>query len=784
MDIFYRRAFFNYYKWFFWTIVFAALFFLPFYSAIGTILLDNTCYRTNLAFDTVGDWDDPTIWEQYNGTAWVAALDFPDRDDRVFIGNRNEVRLTKNEQVKDLYLFAETLGGIDPGPKLNLQAYELLVYGQLHSISEDTGDFIYHHSTSGITDWIYPETGSIVIKGVSRTVVDRNSWSASNLNSRFGVVFDPDPGETLVVNAAMKANSFLIKSGTVRQTLNDELSPIYTSTFSFNIQDKFGTGDYGEFRILSGATLISEGTKAFNQIIRRTDSRPASSFVLEEGANLVLLGEEPIIDAVNVQLDGNVTYAGEGVSQEFLESSLTSSAIEFIYNHLFFSGVADKVLSPLVKVRGNMQFLDGGNVNGTSTLLVPTGVNNQQIAIPTFSLDAFEMDKSIGSVNFQNDLRILSAFSQLSGTIDFSGNSLFLDFGPTGIYSYSSGDWHNLNEVVYHHVPTYLDQSNALFPFYDSYLAFPRHLLLEGALGGTGASLSIRHVENQGVTYDPGFSDTDGSTVVYQLNSYFEISSSGGTSSEVDVWVLANDLGIQDIDHVRLTGDGEAATGVHLPASEVDGELWAGRGVVFNELLAKAFAIASISELSVLPLDWLDFEVLLKDEGVKLSWVNGRDPFIQYTVLRAEGPSTEFIPIGFFSGDDFGYQVIFQDQVLPENQAYWYYQVKAENAEGEVGFSPVIRFNNPLFSFDVPRIYPNPYKEGEVHVDLFGLLSDQQVFFNVWGSGGRLFLEGVFDLGNVKIQLEENLRILPTGSYFILLQTQNKLFRLRWLKLN
>ena len=164
--------------------------------------------------------------------------------------------------------------------------------------------------------------------------------------------------------------------------------------------------------------------------------------------------------------------------------------------------------------------------------------------------------------------------------------------------------------------------------------------------------------------------------------------------------------------------------------------------------------------------------------------MNGRDPFIRYTVLRAEGPSTEFIPIGSFSGDDSGYQVIFQDQVLPENQAYWYYQVKAENAEGEVGFSPVIRFNNPLFSFDVPRIYPNPYKEGEVHVDLFGLQSDQQVFFNVWGSGGKLFLEGVFDLGNVKIQLEENLRLLPPGSYFILLQTQNKLFRLRWLKLN
>jgi|GEM_PF-382106 len=783
MDFFYKIVVFNCFKWFFVTSLFAALFLLSYSPSIAAIPLDNTCYRTKLPPDGVGDWDDPSTWEQYNGAAWVPASDYPGRDSRVFIGFKNEVRLTKKEEVKSLYLFAKKIGEDDLGRKLNLQANELWVYGQLHSISEDAEGFIYHHSTSLITNWIYPETGTLVFKGGSRTVVDRDSWSASNLNSRFGVIFDSDPGDTLVVNGAMKANSFLIRSGTVRQTVNDDLITPYTSTFSFNIQDIFGDEDYGEFRISSGATLISEGTKAFNQIIRRTKSWPASSFILEEGANLVLLGEAPIIEAVNVQLEGKVTYAGEGVSQEFLESSLTTPDTEFVYNHLFFSGAAEKMLPAVLKVSGDMQFLDGGNVNGTSTRFIPVGEQDQLIAIPSFSLDEFEMDKAIGVLTLQNDLSI-SSFDQLAGTIDFSGNSLLLDFGSTGAYNYSSGDWLNVDEVVYKNLPGTLDQSNALFPFFDSQFGFQRHLLLEGTVTGTGTNMTLRHVQNPGVTYDPGYSDTDGNTVVYQLNSYFEITSSGGTASEVNLWVLSDDLGIQDINHLRLTGDGEAAAGTHVAARDTSGKLWAGRKVVLNELANNAFAIASISELSVLPLEWLDFEALFQGNEVLLSWVNDTEYPTQYTVLRAEGQALEFASIGIFSGEDFGAIVTFQDQFFPVDQAYWYYQVKAEDAEGELSYSPVVRVNNPMFSNEEPRIYPNPYKGGEIRVDLFGLQSSQRISYSIWNSGGRLFLEGVFDGVKGKIRLEESLRMLPPGSYFILLQSQNKWYRLRWLKAN
>jgi hypothetical protein len=783
MDYFYKIAVFSSFLRFVMAGLFAVLLFPLHLTAQNFIPLDNTCFRTNLPSDGVGDWDDPAIWEQYNGTAWLPAAVYPNRDSRVFIDYRNEVRLTKNEEVNSLYLFAETIGEINPGPKLNLQANELWVYGQLHSISADTGDFIYHNLTSLISDWIYPEMGSIVFKGKSRTVVDRNSWSASNTNSRFAVVFDPDPGDTLVVNAAMKANSFMIRKGTVRQTLNQELTPFYTSTFSFNTQAQFGNDDYGEFRILSGATLISEGSNPFHQIIRRTDSKPASAFVLEEGANLVLLGEVPVIDAVSVQLEGSVTYAGESGSQTFLESSMATAAQEFIYTHLFFTGAAEKILSPVLKVSGDMQFLDGGIVNGASTRLVPIGTDEQLIAIPSLTLNIVEMDKLTGNIILQNDLSILRAFYMLSGTIDFSGNSLILDFDPSGEYNYSGGDWLDVDEVVYNSLPQFLDQNNALFPFYDSQLEFQRHLFLEGTIEA-GTSIKIRHFENPGVTYNPGFSDTDGSAIVYQLNSYFEITGAGSAPSGIDIWVLADDLGIEDTEHLRLTGDGEAAAGNHLQASELYGRIWAGRQVLLNQLTSNAFAIASINELSVLPLEWEEFDALFRGDRVQLSWVNGTISPVEYTVFRAENQAMEFVPIGNFSGEDFDQEVIFEDQSLPANQYFWYYQVRAVDADGEQSYSPVLRVDNPLSNQAKTGVYPNPYAGGEVHIIISTGQANRPVVCKVWNSGGRLFLEADFHGEEGKIQLEGRLKALPPGSYFILIQSEDRFDRLRWLKIH
>jgi hypothetical protein len=147
-----------------------------------------------------GDYNNPAVWNIWDGTSWVAASSKPNLNNNIFIEQGNEIRLTGNEEAKNVYLFSAAL----PGRKLNLQTFELQVYGALRAMEKSGTDFILNNGSSLLTDWIYPETGRIVFKGISRTVVDRVSWSAQNSNSRYVVVFNPNPGEILTVNSHLK----------------------------------------------------------------------------------------------------------------------------------------------------------------------------------------------------------------------------------------------------------------------------------------------------------------------------------------------------------------------------------------------------------------------------------------------------------------------------------------------------------------------------------------------------------------------------------------------------
>jgi hypothetical protein len=52
--------------------------------------------------------------------------------------------LTGNEEAKNVYLFSAA----SPGRKLNLQTFELQVYGALRGIDKTGSDFILNNATS------------------------------------------------------------------------------------------------------------------------------------------------------------------------------------------------------------------------------------------------------------------------------------------------------------------------------------------------------------------------------------------------------------------------------------------------------------------------------------------------------------------------------------------------------------------------------------------------------------------------------------------------------------
>jgi hypothetical protein len=446
------------------------------FPVVSQIVITTNSYKSNLTPPgSVGDWNVLSSWLRWDGEEWVVPTEIPGREHDVFIQKDDEISLSQNQEVGNLYLF----GAGEAGPKLNLQDHELDVYGALRSFDvDDDGNFILHGSTSLSGNWIYPETGTIVFRGASRTVVDRESWSANNLNSRFKVVFDPDPGAELVVNAGFKASDFLIRSGTVIQTVSTNANGTErTSTFSFNTNDEFGSEDYGEFRIASGATLISEASAPFGQIIRRSESKPASSFVLEEGASLVLLGEQPVLDATEVQLDGEVRYASTGLDQFFLEASLSGSELSFIYTDIFFEGAAVKWIPQKLTVTGDFIYLNGGEVdtehtgfNFTTITLI--GENDQVFDVPNFTVPGMVVEKTNGTLFIDNPLEVSKLFEHSQGFIDFQGNGFTLNFDVFSSYKYLGGAWANLDFFEYNGLPLDFNEGLTSFPFFDTQFGY------------------------------------------------------------------------------------------------------------------------------------------------------------------------------------------------------------------------------------------------------------------------------------------------------------------------
>lgn len=77
-----------------------------------------------------------------------------------------------------------------------------------------------------------------------------------------------------------------------------------------------------------------------------------------------------------------------------------------------------------------------------------------------------------------------------------------------------------------------------------------------------------------------------------------------------------------------------------------------------------------------------------------------------------------------------------------------------------------------------------PYTGGDVHLKLFDLQDRRDFAYMVWNSGGLLFLEGNILDSFGKIKLEEDLKGLPPGSYFIQFSSHNRRYKLRWIKVN
>lgn len=721
-----------------------------------------------------GDYNNPAVWQIWNGGTWVASSAKPNLNNNIFIEQGHEIRLTGNEEAKNVYLFSAA----SPGRKLNLQTFELQVYGALRAMEKSGSDFILNNGSSLLTDWIYPETGKIVFKGTSRTVVDRASWSAQNSNSRYVVVFNPNPGETLTVNSGFKANAFIIQSGTVVQTVNTMGVPA-CSTFSFNNQVAFnGTGPYGDFVIEPGATFISNCSAPLDQIIRRSAAITAGLFQVKPGANLVLFGNDPIMDVAVFRFEGNVYYRSNSGNQRLVRTTFAASGNPKTYNNILFENASNKLLPDSLFLTGDFARLTGGNIIEAPTFLRFQGTGIQQVIGFDMDIRQLEVNKPSGSLIFYSDVRSKTNFIMKNGQVDFNGFDLYVNTLGGGTLSYEGGKWINLNQLFYNQIPATLTANNATFPFEDLHQGGIRKVQLLG--NSPGGNISVRFIEIPGSNNDPMYDDLDGTPILYQLNSYFEFSGMSPSTSPIEMRISAESLVVDDVDDLRITGNGNAALGNHLPGLDPT-LLWARRDLEYGQINGNPFTVGSFRLLSVLPVTWLDVSAKWNQGNIEIFWSTAKESENQsFFVHRSLDGIDNFEIIGEVASNGDSEQIqeyrFSYFEKIRKSEAY--YQIEQRDINGKNSFSKVFKLGGSPDSTKESKVtvWPNPYESGTIHFELPNGLNPDQISIRISDLKGQSFYFGKY----TDSKMEEFLEKLSPGMYLIDLKssTQNYVVKL------
>jgi hypothetical protein len=541
-----------------------------------------------------GDFNQASTWQVWSGSIWIPANQKPDSTTDIYIDQGHTLRLLGSEAVKSVYLHA----GTGAGQKLNLNNFNLDVYGVLAAFSGPAPG--QPRGAWNSQNWIGNSPNStLTFKGESRVIVDKASWSAQTTQSRFGVIFDPGPGQELTLQAPFKALFFRVRSGTLYQKNEGSSSSSPCYTLSFNTETSlYGSGPFGTVTVEAGAIFRSACSA---QVIHRTPTNPALLFDLQRDAILLLEGQDPKIEAANLTLEGTLIFRGNQDPMNFLSSSLFASAKPTQLRHLLVDGDADLLLPSHLILQGNLLQIGQGGFQLAPTQLTLNGEEDQSLNTQTLLLGSLVLQKPAGKVSLACDLSIYRSLTMVEGILDFQGHDLALNTSSLGTFNYQAGSWQKLGRFSYFGLPNILTPTSGTFPFEDLANGGFRGLQI---LGPTlaGGNLTIEFIEQRGANHDANFQDVDGTEILYQLNSHFKVSANPNLGQEeLELRISADSLLLDQVGDLRVVSRGQAAPGLPMPGV-LAGFPLAKRRLKWSELFDTEFTIGSYREATVLPL--------------------------------------------------------------------------------------------------------------------------------------------------------------------------------------
>lgn len=735
----------------------------------GVCFILGTAFSQEInAYKTIGsgDFPDISIWVVWDGITWNPATSKPGQANDIYIDQTHTLRLIGNEEVKSVFINAEA----GAGQKLNLNGFELEVFGSLNAFSGPAPGIPTGSWNS--QNWIGNSLSSrLVFRGNSRTIIHSGSWSGFSTNSRYSVIFDPGDGVELTIEEPFKSLSFTIKSGTVIQKLDTSVIPPTCPTFSFNNETSvFGSGPFGEFAIESGAAFISDCN---SNIVFRSATVSALNFDLQNGGTLILEGNAPRIEAANFQLNGKIIHRGGTATKSFLSSSYPDAASPQSIRDLELQGSQNLILPNQLFLFGNLEKSGTGNFITSNTNLTLMGSGDQEVlGFPLVSRD-LTLNKSGGQFYPNGNLTVQRNLTLSQGSMDLGGNDLLVNTGMTGTLNYSGGSWKNVGQLTYFGIPTTLNGSNSTFPFEDTRNGGIRKVQLLGT--SAGGNLAISFTEFKGAEYNSGFDDADGTEILYRLFSYFEFSNLTPSTNVLELRISADQLIVDNVDDLRIVGTGYPAPGTHLPGSDPV-ELWARRELTFADLPGKNFTIGSYRTLSVLPVTWLEVNSKSTAKGNLISWkVAQEKENLLFEVYRSKTALSEWEKVGLINSRgniDSIHDYEFLDTSADRFSEY-YYRIRQIDWDGRSSWSEVTKISKPKgFSTEELLIYPNPYESGKLRLVIPNFVERSNAELTIQDSQGKLIYSSDYE----EYSFTQVVQNLAPGLYFVQVRYDQRLF--------
>jgi len=732
------------------------------FLAVGGVwLIVGTALSQELnAYKTIasGNFQDMAIWATWDGLAWNPALVKPGQGNDIYIDQTHTLLLTGNETVKNVFINAE----VNAFEKLNLNGYNLDLYGSLHAFSGAAPGMPANAWNS--QNWIGNSiSSSLTFKGTSRVLIQKDSWSGQTTRSHFAVIFEPDAGEIFILEAPFKSLSFIVKSGTVHQKIDTSVIPNVCNTLSFNNESTiYGDGPFGGFSIEPGATFLSEcNANILNRSTNGTVS--ALNFELQEGGTLILEGHAPRIEAANVHLNGKVIFRGGTSTKTYLTSSYADATPPTTVRDLEIQGTHDLTLPNQLTLLGNLEKSGTGDFLSANTNLTLEGSGDQEVLGFPLVVSDLILNKPGGSFFPNSDLTVQRNLSLLQGSIDLEGNEFSFNTGLAGAYSYSGGSWRNVGQLNYYGIPPTLYPSNATFPFEDTQNGGLRKVQLLGTT--SGGNLSMTFTEFEGAEYNSGFNDVDNIEILYRLFSYFQFSNLTPSADPLELRISAHQLIVDNVDDLRIVGTGYAAPGSHLPGQNP--ELWARRQLTFAELAGTNFTVGSFRTLTVLPVIWIELSSKATDGGILILWkVAHEEADVYYEIYRNADPlANEWEKVGTIPSSEHPEDIKtfqFLDTRSPFEKSY--YQIRQVNASGNESWSEVaMALNFGASTTAGLLIYPNPYTSGSLNVSLPADIDKKEALLIIHDSQGKIVYDGQY----ARTDLAFLFRNLPSGLYHV-----------------